>query len=205
MGTFQDFEKLLWGKASKPAGGGTPEPPSTSQFARSLNWILRAIGLQSPTPPGSLLVSQIVPTLDAFQDGWPFATYRAPQLLAVIGAAGAFSQLTLVAADEKLVQRLMALEIRHGLGAAPIPMFVRIGPVEFGGAAVRGTIAQFTLAPNAVATMVDIFGARDIVIPPGQSLTLESLDVATPVALLAGETVAVQNGSVQRIPAGFHI
>ena len=203
MPDWKEFERMVFGRSSAPSGGTVPPPvASLSPFRQSMAWIKSALGLQAGSPPQDLNVAQILPYLDAFQNGWPFANYvsTANAGAALIGPIGVFTSNAIVFADNRFIQRLMAYEITHSGGAAPITAIFRVGAIPPAG--VRAAIAQVVLAPGGgKATMVDIFGARDIIVPPGMSLTVDGGGAA----LLAGESISFNGGLIQQIPAGFHL
>lgn len=201
-GSFRDLEKDLWGKASDPTGGGTPAPPQSSNFNRPLNWLLRALRLQSPNPPGALKIDAVISAMDVMQSGWPFAQYFGFQRLygPAIGAGD-----ILVPGDANSITRLIYLSLINGPVGPATMRFLFTVPSPFSPDPLLPAtsqnpgfpyVCQATLAATGVATTVDILGGRDIIIPPGMTLATDITNIP------AGTTVRLDCAYV-RYPAGF--
>ena len=191
---------MVFGRSSVPSGGKVPPPvASLSPFRRSMEWVKSALGLQIGSPPQDLNTAQIIPILDAFQDGWPFATYDTPIGFTGAGPLVLTAGQIIVPADNTVTQRLLALNMQHSGGAGPnTTVFFLQTFTGAGGTSRRIGVGQVTLAVGARATLVDVFQSREIVVPPGFSLTADSSP-----DLIAAESLSISVG-VQRIPAGFH-
>jgi hypothetical protein len=196
-GTFRDLEKGLWGKASEPTIGGLgAKPTEWSGFSRSLIWLRNALGLFAGNVPNTIDETNVLPALDVFQGGYPFSVY-VPTAGTITGIVGAFD-FVVIDISQQVTQRLYAFEVVHSgagaLGTVPFQMTV----ITNTGQAIR--IAQGTLAAGAVlpsiATLQDVFGARDIWLPPGFQLRLQG------GVLGVNDTISF-TANTQQIPAGF--
>lgn len=218
---WRAFETSLFGKASQSDGSPpvtqAQQPPSP--FRQPMAWIKSALGLQSGNPPQVLDTRFIVPAMDTMQGGWPFAVYEGLEFQVSGPQALGFTILITPAIPNAQIVIIGLSVFNNSLGgplsgafrfvapggntvfvAPPVAPQQQTGTVLTATGQANPSLAQYSVASGATATMQDIFsGIRYVVVPPGMCLA-----VSCSAGLVAlGQWVC--DVAWARIPAGFKV
>ena len=157
-------------------------------------WLRDALQLIDARVPTELATRELVPVVDAYQDGWGVSHWEEQGTVIAAGSA-AGTHILPSSANTDTLRIITGLWIAHTGGAATASYDLYFRPNNAFSAA---GIVRIAVAVGAIAWWKDIAGTIDarLVVPPGW--TIGMLYPAT----AAGETHSFRC-SWQRMPAGF--
>jgi len=188
------FRRKLPGEGKGPRG---PGPQVGLVLKAPPRWLEQQV-IQGGRVPSTLSGDRVVPTLDAYQDGWGIAFYPADFITQPAATVGqTFDVYTNIGiADEQLVTgRIVgALIVSSIVAAGSIVIFQAISPNQPGYQIARHTLG----ASPYIASMRDIFGDSNPRLLPGYRLQVT-------VPTTAGGEVVTVNVVMAMTLAGFSL
>lgn len=188
------FRRKLPGEGKGPRGSA---PTSGSVLKAPPNWLEQQV-IQGGRVPSVLSGEKIVPTLEAYQDGWGIAGYPANFITQPAATAGqTFSVYGRIGITDPELPLFTAriigcLIVSSIVAAGSIVIFQAISPNQPGYQIARHTLG----ASPYIASMRDVFGDANPRIPPGYRL-----EVTVPTT--AGGEVVTVNVILALTLAGF--